>query len=157
MTTKSKHDKNNKRQIRTKIKKKRRPLPFFLVKKIDRSLCDREETPPNMEHIEPIYVYGSVLYPPSEEGQIRPPPPLFNVDNFSTNRWKEEQDSRPFTPIGTRVLLRRQYHERISDTVFQDTMMIRVDEPCEWKIYQVFYMSSEESPIPIQTKKRKYI
>ena len=104
----------------------------------------------------PTCIYGSALYPTSKEGQVRPPMPLIDIKDFSAKRWLEEQEYRCNSPIGTRVLLRRRIHNLINGDVIQDTMMIRVDEPHKWATYHVFYFEHEPSPLPIQSKNRKF-
>jgi hypothetical protein len=105
----------------------------------------------------PTCIYGSTLYPISKEGQIQPPTPLIDVKDFSAETWRKEQECRWNVPIGTRILLRRRIHDLVKGVVIQDTMMIRVDEPHEWAKFHVFYFEHEPSPLPIQTKKRKFM
>jgi hypothetical protein len=105
----------------------------------------------------PTHLYGSILYPRSAEGHVQPPIPLIEVNDFSSKKWYNEQEHRSNAPIGTRVLLRRRFHDLVSGVVIQDTMMIRVDELHQWDKYHVFYYEHEPSPLPIYTKKRKFI
>lgn len=105
----------------------------------------------------PTCIYGPLLYPISKEGQIQPPTPLIPIGDFTATQWRKEQEHRCNAPIGSRILLRRRLHDLVNGDVVQDTMMIRVDEPHEWITYHVFYFEHEPSPLPIHTKKRKFI
>ena len=105
----------------------------------------------------PICVYGSALYPLAKgEGQIQPPAPILEIKDFPIKTWLKEQEHRQHVPIGTRILLRRRFHNLVNGLVIQDTMMIRVEKLHKWDNYHVFYFNHELSPLPIQTKKRKF-
>ncbi len=104
----------------------------------------------------PKCVYGSMLYPLAKEGEVQPPAPIIDINDFPAKKWLKEQEYRRNVPFGTRILLRRRFHDLVSGLVIQDTMMIRVDESYEWDKYHVFYFNREPSPLPIHTKKRKF-
>ena len=101
--------------------------------------------------------YTETVYPLAKDGETRFPPPQFSVNDYSEEKWREEQGCRVLVPMGTRVLLRRQQHESTElGTIIQDTMMFRVDQPYRWECLHVFYTQEEGTPFPIQTRKRKY-
>jgi hypothetical protein len=103
-----------------------------------------------------VCIYTERVYPSAVDG-MRPPPPLFPVKDLSEQQWKQEQEYRLLAPIGTRSLLRRRFHESVTlGTVIQDTVLVRVDAPYQWLCAHAFYTETEESPLPILTKKRKF-
>ena len=76
----------------------------------------------------------------------------FEVKDLSEQKWREAQQQRLLAPVGTRVLLRRRYHE----TVVQDTMMVRVNQMYRWECLHIFYVEDESTPLPVHAKMYKY-
>jgi len=93
--------------------------------------------------------YTETVYPRGGEPLQ---PPLFDVKDYSEEKWRQEQGFRVLAPVGTRILLRRRIHA----SIIQDTMMIRVEQPYLWECLHVFYTQTEGTPLPLHTKKRKY-